>query len=234
MKVLGVIPARCGSKGFPHKNIAKIKNKSLLELAVIQGKATKSIDSVYVSTDCEEYEKIAKKAGAKSLGLRKKELATDTAKSIDVVIDLIKELNEKYDYLVLLQPTSPMRRPEDIDNMIEILLSSENSDAIVSVEPLEEPHPNKLKIINGDYIFPFLEGTTSEVPRQTLGKVYSLNGAIYVINIEKMMKKKMFITEKTIPYIMKNTINIDSKFDYDIILGLLELNKISIYGVNDE
>jgi len=121
MKVLAIVPARCGSKGFPNKNIAKICNKTLLELAIQVGVECELVDDVYISTDCKEYEDIAIKAGAKSLGLREKYLASDTAKSINVVIDLINKLNKSYDYLVLLQPTSPIRTPQDIVSMLNVL-----------------------------------------------------------------------------------------------------------------
>ena len=103
MKVLAIVPARCGSKGFPHKNIAKISDKTLLELAVNIGIKSDIVDDVYISTDCKEYENIAINAGANSLGLRPEALATDTAKSIDAIIDLVEKINENYTYIVLLQ-----------------------------------------------------------------------------------------------------------------------------------
>ena len=105
MKILAIIPARCGSKGFPNKNIAKISNKTLLELAIKVGLDCKIVDDVYISTDSPDYERLAVNAGAKSLGLRDRKYATDTAKSVDLVIDLINKLDKKYDYVLLLQPT---------------------------------------------------------------------------------------------------------------------------------
>ena len=95
MKVLALILARCGSKGFKDKNIAKIENKTLIEWAIEVAKKSKHITDIYISTDCKKYEDIALKVGAKSLGLRNKELASDNAKSVDVVLDMIKLLNLK-------------------------------------------------------------------------------------------------------------------------------------------
>ncbi|WP_072682424.1 cytidylyltransferase domain-containing protein [Arcobacter sp. LA11] len=229
MRVLAVVPARCGSKGFPNKNIAKIEGKTLLELAVNVGKNCEVVDDVYVSTDCVEYENIAIKAGANSLGLRPKEFATDTAKSIDVIIDILNKLEKKYDYLVLLQPTSPIRKPEDIKKMIEIL-EKNSVDASVSVCEFEEPHPYKLKTTNEKgFVKPFIEGTTSEVPRQSLPKIYALNGAIYVTKVDVILDEKTFLPEKTIPYKMSQNINIDSEEDFIFLEAMVKKNRVEIY-----
>ena len=228
MKILAVIPARCGSKGFPNKNIAKIKGKTLLEWAVKVGLDCDSINDVYISTDCNKYENIAKKAGAKSLGLRPKELASDSSKTIDVIIDLLNNLEETYDYLVLLQPTSPIRTSEDIKNMIELVEKSK-AEGSVSICEFEEPHPYKLKKIDKDgFVNSFLEDTTSEVPRQSLPKVYALNGAIYLTKISTILNKKTFLPKKTIPYFMPNNINIDSEEDFIFLEGMLEKGKVEI------
>jgi CMP-N-acetylneuraminic acid synthetase len=233
MKVLAIVPARCGSKGFPNKNIAKIGEKTLLELAISVGLDCKIIDDVYISTDCREYENIGLNAGAKSVGLRSKEFATDTAKSIDVVTNLVSKLEEKYDYLVLLQPTSPIREPKDIENMIK-LIEENKSDACVSVTQFEEPHPYKLKSIdNKGYVKSFIEGTISEVPRQSLPEVYALNGCIYITKIENILNEKTFLPEKTIPYIMNTNINIDTEEDYIFLEAMIERKKVKVWRYND-
>ena len=231
MTAIALVPARSGSKGFPNKNIATIRNKTLIELSIAVGKNCQMIDEVYISTDSKHYEDIAIKAGACSLGLRPAELSTDTANNIDVALHLLRQLEQKYEYVVLLQPTSPMRTPDDISNML-LKLAASDAEAIVSVEKLEEPHPHKLKKIDSNgFVEPFLNGTTSEVPRQLLPEVYKLNGAIYITRYESIISKRKFLTDKTIPYIMQGSINIDSQFDYDTIVGLLSTNKINIYGI---
>ncbi len=230
MKIVALIPARAGSKGFPDKNIAKIRNKTLIELAVRVGLDCKSVDDVYISTDSGQYESIALYAGAKSLGLRAPELSGDLTATIDVVVDFFLRFKGKCDYVVLLQPTSPMRAPEDIENMLNLLIKS-NAKSIVSVEKLVEPHPHKLKAIDKDgFIRPFLKNTTSEIPRQLLPEAYKLNGAVYIAKYDTIMLEKKFLTDSTLPYIMSGSINIDSEFDYDAIVGLLETGKIQIYG----
>lgn len=229
MKVLAIVPARCGSKGFPNKNIAKIGGKTLIELAINVAIQSNVIDDVYISTDCKEYETIGINSGAKSLGLRSEKLATDTAKSIDVIIDLIKNLEINYDYVVLLQVTSPIRTPIDILNMIE-LIKTNNADAAVSVSKLEEPHPYKLKAIdNNGYIKSFIEGTTSEVPRQSLPEVYALNGALYITKVKVILENKTFLPLKTMPYIMKDNINIDTEEDYLFLKSMYNNGKVEVF-----
>ena len=230
MKVLAIVTARCGSKGFPNKNIARLGDKTLLELAIKIGLDCKIVDDVYVSTDCNEYENIALKAGAKSLGLRPEEFATDSAKSIDVVVDLINRLDEKYDFLVLLQPTSPIREPKDIENMVSIM-EEKNADACVSVTEFEEPHPFKLKSIDTQgYVKSFIDGTTSEVPRQSLPKAYALNGAIYITKIETILNEKTFLPKKTVPYIMDTNINIDSEEDFIFLEAMIQKRNVKVWN----
>ncbi|HIP15379.1 MAG TPA: acylneuraminate cytidylyltransferase family protein [Sulfurimonas autotrophica] len=231
MKILAIVPARCGSKGFPHKNIAKVGGKTLLELAVNVGLSCDIVDDVYISTDCVEYEQIAIKAGAKSLGLRPEYLATDTAKSINAIIDVLEKIDMMYDYVILLQPTSPLRRPDDIKNMIQKIIEND-SDASVSVVQLDEPHPYKLKSIDNEgYITPFIDGAISEIPRQLLPKVYALNGALYITKASVILKEKTFLPKHTIPYIMDKLINIDTEEDFIFMETMLKSRKIKLFGV---
>jgi CMP-N,N'-diacetyllegionaminic acid synthase len=229
MGVIALIPARCGSKGFKDKNIVKIKGKTLIELAVNIAKNSDIIDEVYISTDCKKYEDIALKAGAKSFGLRDKKLATDNAKSIDVVIDFLNKFENKPKYLLLLQPTSPLRTSDDIKKAFDVL---QTADSVVSVTEFDEPHPYKLKIIDNNKLKPFIKNTTSEIPRQQLPKVYALNGAIYFIKTELLLKEKTFFLENTKPYIMPQPlINIDSEWDYLFLKALVDTNKIKLEGI---
>ena len=229
MKIVALIPARCGSKGFKDKNMAKIKGKTLIELAIRVAKNSDIVDDVYISTDCKNYEDIALKAGAKSFGLRDKKLATDNAKSIDVVIDFLNKFENKPKYLLLLQPTSPFRTSQDIKNAFNIL---QTADSVVSVVEFDEPHPYKLKVIENSKLKPFIKNTTSEIPRQQLPKVYALNGAIYFIKIDVLLKEKTFFPENTKPLIMPQPlINIDSEWDYLFLKTLINENKIKLEGI---
>ena len=230
MEVLAIIPARSGSKGLPNKNIAKIKGHTLLEIAINVALNCNFVDDVFISTDSLKYEEIAKKAGAKSNGLRKPDLSNDNAKTVDVALDLIESLEKHYDYIVLLQPTSPIREPIDIENMIYDI-QNKNADAGVSVSKLNEPHPFKLKEISKDgYLEPFIEGKSSETPRQILPDVYALNGAIYIIKVSTLLKEKTFFPKKTIPYVMNININIDTEEDLIFLEAMEKSDKIKIWS----
>ncbi|KQS89472.1 MULTISPECIES: cytidylyltransferase domain-containing protein [unclassified Rhizobium] len=217
MKVLAVVPARAGSKGFPNKNIAKIGGVTLLEWAVRVGKDCPLVSDVYVSTDSEAYESIGLAAGAKSAGLRPAHLASDSAKTVDVILDLLDQLPTRYDYVVLLQPTSPIRKAEDIAAMIAKVQEAQ-ADAAVSVARLEEPHPHKLKAISDDgFIRPFIEGTSSEVPRQALPPAYLLNGALYVVRTSALQQYRTFLPAKTVAYVMGRGVNVDTPEDFVLL-----------------
>lgn len=230
MKVLAVVPARSGSKGYPNKNLAEIGNTTLLELAVKVGMDCKIVKDVFISTDSMEYEKKAIAAGAKSLGMRPRKLSTDTAKSVDVIADLLEKIENNYDYIVLLQPTSPIREPQDIENMIKII-QDKNADACVSVTKIEEPHPYKLKKIGIDgYVKSFIKRASSELPRQLLPRVYALNGAIYVAKTKIILKENTFLPKKTIPYFMNSNINIDSDVDHIFLEAMVKKKKVKLWN----
>lgn len=231
MKTIAIVPARSGSKGFPHKNVAQLGSKTLLELAVGVGMGCALIDDVYVSTDSTQYEQLALQAGAKSTGLRKERLSGDAVPTVEVVLDLLEQIAERYDLVILLQPTSPLRRPEDITVMIE-LLKRKNADAAVSLVRMVEPHPYKLKrITKNGLVKPFISNTSSEVPRQQLPVVYKLNGAIYVVKTKALIRDKTFFPPNAIGHVMESGINIDAEVDFILVKTLYEQGRIEIYGL---
>jgi CMP-N,N'-diacetyllegionaminic acid synthase len=232
MSVVAVVPARSGSKGFSHKNVARLGGKTLLELAVKVGIDSRCIDKVYVSTDSQDYADIAISAGATFEGLRPDWLASDNAKTIDVVIDLLTRIGESYDHLILLQPTSPIRSPKDVDAAFATF-SKYQADSVVSVELLDEPHPEKVKCIGDDgFLKSYIVGASSEIPRQSLPKAYRLNGAIYIVNISVLLTQLSFLPEKTIPYQMSRGVNIDSEEDFILLRTLFEMGRVNIYGAS--
>lgn len=234
MKVLAIVPARCGSKGFSHKNIARLGEMTLLELAVKVGIDCPDITDLYVSTDCQKYEDIAISFGAKSLGLRPKYLAGDDAKTIDVVLNLLETLSEEYEFIVLLQPTSPVRTPQDISEMLRLIREKE-ADACVSVQKIEEPHPYKLKKVSAEgYVSSFLDGKTSEVPRQQLPSVYALTGAVYIVKVEALKQTKSFFPKKTIAYEIPMSVNVDTEEDFIFLEAMYKRQRIKIWGLNEE
>lgn len=232
MSVIAVVPARSGSKGFRHKNLASLGGITLLELAVQVGIKSHCIDEVYISTDSQKYAEIAVAAGASMEGLRPDWLAGDHAKTIDVVINLLRRIDKSYDHLVLLQPTSPVRCPAHVDAAFKLLVDS-NADAVVSVELLEEPHPEKVKRIGkSGFLESYISGASSEIPRQQLPEVYRLNGAIYIIKISALLANKTFLPARTMAYKMPRGVNIDSDEDFLLLKILLESGRVHVHGVS--
>ena len=229
-KVYAIIPARGGSKGIPRKNLYKIGGLTLLERTILLGKECKYIDKVLVSTDDQEMYDISKKYKVNTPGLRPSYLATDTAKTIDVVIDLMDELSIRDSYILLLQVTSPLRKSDDIENLFKIFEENKDScNAIVSLTEFDDPHPNKIQKIENGFVKSYL-GVESMVPRQELPKVYRLNGAFYMTSTEILRKYRTFIPEKTIPFIMpeERSLNLDNKYDLYLLEALMQKGLIEI------
>ena len=217
LKVLGVIPARKGSKGVPNKNFIKVyKNKRLIDYTLIEAKKSKLISKIAITTDDTRIIKHSKKYKLDYVIKRQKKYSTDYIKSIDVVFDVLKKVkNFEPDLIILLQPTSPLRKSQHIDESIELLIRKyKKYNSLVSVSILEEPHPFKVKKITNNYLVPFIKNKSSEIPRQKLDKVYKLNGSIYLIKKKVLNNKKTFFN-KTMPYIMdeKFSLNIDTLND---------------------
>ena len=229
-RTIAVVPARSGSKGFRNKNIAKLNGKTLLELAVGVARDCEHIDEVIVSTDSPVYESIATAAGATSFGLRRPELSGDTVKSIAVVLDLLESMKDSADVLVLLQPTSPLRTPKEISDMVQ-MVQDQDVDAVVSLSRVNEPHPYKLKTMNDDGdIRPFIEKSDSEIPRQLLPQAFRLSGSIYVNTVSSLLSERTFLPEKTKGYVVNRCLNIDGEEDFLLLETLHRLQRVAVYG----
>ena len=229
-KIVCLVPARSGSKGFKNKNISILNGKTLIEHAVLTSLKCSLIDETYISTDSKKYENIALKAGAKSFGLRNKNLSSDHSKTVDVVINFLNNFKSKPDILLILQPTSPIRTHLDIYNSIN-LLRENNYDSVVSVCKHDEPHPMKLKVIKKNGIIKsYIPDGDSELPRQKLDKVFCLNGCIYLIKTEIIYNQLTLLPNKTFGYQMDKCFNIDSELDYLFLKYLFSIN----YFKNDK
>ncbi|MGI9464947.1 MAG: cytidylyltransferase domain-containing protein, partial [Aestuariivirgaceae bacterium] len=141
--ITAIVPARGGSKGLPGKNLLKLGTLTLLERAILIAKNCSHIDRVIVSTDDDEMHRQALAHDAAAPNLRPAALATDTATTADVVRHLIDEAAIAPGWLLLLQPTSPLRRLEDLHTLLE-LAEKTNAKSVVSVTAHEEPRPEKL------------------------------------------------------------------------------------------
>ena len=211
--ILGLIPARGGSKGFPRKNIKLLLGKPLIAWTIEQALASKYLDKVVVSTDDKEIAEISKKYGAEIPFMRPKKLAEDNAKGIDVVLHTINWLKKKskrkqYDLLMLLQPTSPLRKAEDINKAIELLFLKE-AKAIVSVCEVDH-HPLWTNTLPEDGCMKeFIKQEIMNKNKQELPVFYRLNGAIYLTYCNYIKKQKSFFGKNTYIYITLNERSID-------------------------
>ncbi len=217
---LAIIPARKGSKRIKNKNRLIVKGKKLIEHSLDAAIKSKFINDIVVSSDDQKILNLSKKYKEITFLKRKKYLSTDNATTTAVIYDLIKNYpNLKKKYIILLQPTSPLREVKHIDDAIKKFINRRNAyDSLVSVCKVEEPHPYKMKkIINGKLIS-FIRGKSSEKSRQELPNAYFLNGAIYIIETNVFIRKKSFFS-KTMPYIMSNkySINLDTPLDLEYL-----------------
>lgn len=226
--ILGLIPARGGSKGLPRKNIIPLLGKPLIAWTIEQALASKYLDRVVVSTEDKEIAEISKKYRAEVPFIRPKELAADNAKGIDVVLhtmDWLEENNKCYDLLVLLQPTSPLRTFEDVNNAIELLFLKE-AKAIVSVCEVDH-HPLWTNTLPEDRCMKdFIRKEIMNKNRQKLPVFYRLNGAIYLAYWNYLKEQKNFFGNETFAYIMPHirSIDIDSEVDYKLAEVLIKNN----------
>lgn len=232
-EILAIIPARGGSKGVPKKNIKPLNGVPLIGYTIQEAKKTKYINRVIVSTDDEEIAEISKKYGAEIPYLRPKELAEDKSPTIDSIIHMLNWLkeHENYnpDYVCLLQCTSPLRDSEDIDGTIEKAMS-EAVDGAISV-CLAEVNPYWTNIFHGEKLKYFLEEGKKITRRQDLPNIYRINGAIYLIKTEILLKDKTFETDNVTGFVMSNekSIDIDTELDFKFAEILMK-NRVYIRG----
>lgn len=233
MRVLGVIPARGGSKGVRKKNIRIVAGEPLIAYSIKAAKESKMLDDFVVSTDDPEIERISRDYGAFVIP-RPAEIATDDApvyKAVLHAIDVMsKHSGKTFGAAVLLQPTSPIRRGADIDMAIKIL-SDENVDCVVSVCLMDDVHPARMYQIDSGGFLKSLWGEFEKVRRQDLPPVYYRNGAIYAIKIDVLKQEKSFMCKRKKPLIMpvQWMVNIDNERDLliaDVMLRLWKEGKL--------
>lgn len=222
---LAIIPARGGSKRLPRKNVLDLNGKPLIAWSIEAGLNSKYIDKVVVSSDDDEILSISKKFGAETIK-RPDELASDTATTFDAIKHTIDNL-DRVDYIILLQPTSPLRDAKHIDEAIE-LLERKNADAVVSVCEMEHSPLWSNTLPNNGSMKGFLRDEILNKRSQDLEKYYRLNGAIYICRTDKLLEEKTFILKDEIyAYKMsrKFSIDIDEEIDFKLAKIYLD-NKI--------
>lgn len=217
--IVALITARGGSRRLPNKNIKRFLGKPLIAWTIRQALASKYIDRIIVSTDSKKIADISKRYGAEAPFLRPKKIATDNAKSMDAVVHAIEWLRNKgqsYDLLILLQPTSPLRKKEDIDKSIELLFSKK-AQAVISVCKVDH-HPywsNKLP--GNGRMNNFIHPDAANKSSRELKNFYRLNGATFLGYCDYLKKQKSFLGSKTYAYIMpkERSVDIDDEIDFN-------------------
>jgi CMP-N,N'-diacetyllegionaminic acid synthase len=225
-KIIAIIPARGGSKGLPRKNILDLCGRPLIAWTIEKALGSRYIDKVVVSTEKQEIAEISKQYGAQVVE-RPEELARDDSPTIDAIMHVINWFEKRGDYfdiIILLEPTSPLRKEKDLNNAIGLFIENiDRADSLVSVGEvhLENPHITK-KIENG-YVKPLIEIGKKVHQRQQLPKVYFPYGVIYLALTIALKKYKTFYLERTIPYFIERWQNyeIDDIYDFICIEAIL-------------
>lgn len=217
MKTIAIIPARSGSKGYKGKNIADICGKPLMFYSINAAKESGCCDEVMVSTDSKEYAQVAKECGANVPFLRSKENSSDKAGSWDAVREVLTEYKrrgEEFDYVILLQPTSPLRSAQDIKDAFSMVDDSTNS--VVSVTTVAHPVQWCFTLDETKSMKEYAMSPYCNMRRQDLQVHYQENGAIYIVDARKIMDSEYNLyLDECKAYIMPNerSIDIDSKTD---------------------
>ena len=201
--VIGIVPARAGSKGLPRKNIAPLCGKPLIAWSIEAGLRSQYIDLVIVSTDSNKIASIAAEYGASVPFIRPAELATDKTPTIDVVIHALEYLHnerkQRFDYTVLLEPTSPLRDEADIDRAIKQLVDNVGASSLVGISRTEAQNPEFLVCLSeNNFLIGFDQSEIKPVRRQEIRDVYFLEGSIYVSDTKTLIARRTFCHQETL------------------------------------
>lgn len=226
LSLLGIIPARGGSKGIPRKNIKPLNGKPLINYTIDAALASQVFDRLIVSTEDPEIAEVSRQAGADVPFIRPVELATDEARGRDVLLhamDWVGRHDKVYDLVMVLQPTSPLRQATDIIGALELLISK-NGKAVVSVCEVEH-HPWWCNTLPEDLSMKdFLPGKALHTNRQQLPRYYRLNGAIYCGFWDFVFSNRSWYGNGTYAFVMprERSVDIDTHIDWELAKILLD------------
>lgn len=230
-RILAVVTARGGSKGLPKKNILELNGKPLIVYSIDQIKKSSYIDRAFISTDSEEIADVCEKYGMPVPELRPKELAQDASSSMDVLsytIDLLEKKDDVYDYMILLEPTSPLRREDDIDNIIKLAVDNPNADGVISVGAVHLEHPSVVKKIDSTgYITSYISDGKTFYQRQLEDQALFPYGVGYLVKVESFKKTHTIYMEKMLPYIIERwqCYEIDDIYDFNCIETIMKMER---------
>jgi N-acylneuraminate cytidylyltransferase len=229
-KILGLIPARGGSKSLKMKNIAQIAGKPLIEWTAIAAWESQYLDKLIVSTDHDDIAQVSRDIGIDVPFRRPAEYSEDCSDPADIICHALSELNEVYDYVVFLQPTSPLRSAADIDNAIKLCIESGSPSCISLAKPDISPYicfslnekGQIAKVLDTDLIYE---------RRQDLPEAFGINGSVYVLAVDNFLKTRRFTEKnKTVAYIMpqERSFDVNTELDLRICEFLLKSRKVNV------
>lgn len=236
-KVLAIVPARGGSKSIPKKNIVSLGGRPLISYALSAIKASRLVSRIIVSTDDPEISEVSKKYGAEVPFLRPAELATDTAPTMPVLRHVLEKLktDEGYtpDFVLLVQPTSPFIKTEEIDAALELIINNPKADSVTTVAEVPNNfHPINSRLITEDGWLQFVDPVERAKynQRQSKPKRYAI-GNLWIFTPEVIMKKDIPIGDRCLPSIIKmmSAFDLDTPEDLEIAEALLP---IALRGVS--
>lgn len=221
MRKIAIIPARSGSKGLPNKNILLLGDKPLIAYSIEAALDSKAFDRVIVSTDSMEYKMIAERYGAEVM-LRSEELASDTASSFMVIEDVLRRVEDNYDYFVLLQPTSPFRIAEHIREALSLFEEkADEFNFLVSMTESDKAS-DLIQIVEEDHSLKHYQLDFSHYRRQAY-KEYHPNGAIFLGKVKPYLEQKHFFSKDSLAYMMskEDSVDIDDRLDFEMAIALM-------------
>ncbi|MCG3773362.1 MAG: CMP-N,N'-diacetyllegionaminic acid synthase [Nitrospira sp.] len=231
-RVLAVILARGGSKGLPGKNIMELHGKPLIAWSIDAGLKAVAVDDVIVSTDSLEIAAVARELGAEVPFIRPTLLAADVSTSIDALLHALNALaaeGRTYEYVMLLEPTSPLRDATDIDNALEALMN-QDADAIVSICRSEAIHP-AFMFSWGERgrLVPYLTTQPKDLRRQDVEELFFLEGSIYASKVGVLREKLSFYHEGTVGFVVPKwkSPEIDDELDFLLVEAIMRQRGIA-------
>lgn len=222
-KILAIIPAREGSKRVKHKNFRPFADSTLVDIAIVQSLQTKLLTDVVLSSDSDEVLAIGAKYPEIVSLKRPLEISDDKSPAIDYVKHTlaVMELQKGYTYdmVVIIQPSSPLRKPEDIDNTISLLFNHPEKESSVSVVKVDHMiHPLKLKVMDGDALLPYIEEEDGRFASHELPDIYVRNCAVYVTRRQDLENRIDVISPNSVGYVMppETSVDINEMLDFEL------------------
>lgn len=223
-RVLGIIPARGGSKEVPRKNLREVGGRPLIAWTIVEARKSIYLDRLILSSDDEEIIGVARAWRCDTPFVRPAQLAEDSSPSVDAVLHALERL-PGYEFVVLLQPTSPLRSVEDIDGCIQRCVSS-GATSCVSVTACRENPRVMYRMDGGFKLQPFLADEQRLTRRQEYPRYYRLSGAVYVAQTRWLLASKKLVGEDTIGY----EVPLERSLDIDTELDLVILDSVMRQG----